>query len=221
MLNDKLTLDYTIQQTQNILSKYGHHFDLDCPYTLKGKENLKYVDDAQVRLIIDSLLSYNSIVEEAPLPDESECEVNTRHLKKFLSHYKLKVSDSFLTSIKDHHIIEVYAKNHQQIYRSVNFFGLSSYGLEALTFVPWDELFHRPESVAHKLFQFANVIMEQNLEVLTPPGTSHTLTELKTENRFRYELERAGCLYDNETSENMGYITLIKVTKAPTLKILH
>lgn len=207
--------------TSKALSLYGYdtfvkssdHSEL-LPFFSETPDEIK-------SLIYQSWKNYEKIIEEGPRKQELPIERDFRHLEKFLKENKLIISDKVKEKLKDGHIIEVYANNHQQLHRSVNFFGLSSYSLEVLSFMPWDKLFHRSETDTNKLLGYANNVMESMIECLSPISASHFLTELKTQTKFKYNLEHIGMARSEDNGSVVGYITLITVRKTSHINMLH
>lgn len=220
-MNHLENINKLLNTVANTINLYGYDLTGHDVSNAKAQELIQNVPAVQLSLIQDVYLNYNGIIGEGPFEDESEIERKSRHLRAFLQKHRLKISDKFFDYIGDEHIIEVYAKNHQQLFRSVNFFGLSSYSLEALTFIPWDELFHRSKADFNKLFHTTSVAMDQKIEIYTPLDITHILTELESQKKFRYKLHKVACVLDEDFDEVMGYATIIEVKGVPSLTLLH
>jgi len=212
---------HSLNKMKSKIQAYGYKFDDSCAFDKKGLDQIECIDSEQLDLIQKSMESYTKIISNEIVESESLTDLNIRHLKMFLKMHSLRISDNFFDNLESDHIVEVYAKNHQQIYRSVNFFGLSSYGLEALTFVAWDQLFHRAPGEFEKLFKIIDIVMSNELDCLSPPDFSHKLIEIKTNSEFKYTLIKAGCVFDEETDGVMGYVSIIKVRKASHIRLLQ
>lgn len=221
-MNGIHALNSTFDYLNNSLNLFGFNFpkfDLRDSRCFKYMENLEEDELFQINA---SLLSYNDLINDGPLPNETDGSQNKRYLQKFLNKFELDLSPKFLNDIIDGHIIEVYSKSHKQIYRSINFFSSSSYDLGALTFTPWDKLFYRPEEETNKLLKAANYTLENNIDYMTPNIPTHFLTELCSEKIFGYKLIKIGCVYDSVSFYPMGYVTIISVKEVlGTFKVIH
>jgi hypothetical protein len=108
------------------------------------------------------------------------------------------------------------------LYRSLNFLKLCSYDLGTLTFVPWDKLFYRPKENTDEMFKTINYVLDNNLENFNSNIPVHFLTELCSNRKFGYKLIRVGIIYDRETSESMGYVSIIYIKEVlDTFRVLH
>lgn len=182
------------------------------------KENyyIQKLEEKSFDFIQESFEAYYNIIKDVPREnrgDNLNDNLNERHLKKFLKRFNLKVSPKIMDSIHSEYIIEVYANNHQQLFRSINFFNLSSYSLSTLVFLPWVELYYRREKDARELLSYASYVIENDTEILAPKNATHILTELETQKKFKYSLEYIGNCVDEQSNLTVGYITLIKVSK--------
>lgn len=160
-----------------------------------------------------SFESYHSIISQLPTQDETIGQTNVRHLKSFLKKFGLTVDKRFFDYITDDYLIEVYSHNHQQLYRSVNFFSLSKYTLPELTFYPWEELFYRAQQDSDIMFDNIELVLKNEMSFITPDIPAHTLKEIKTKREFCYQMVKLGCVFDEFTKKAMGYLTLISVTE--------
>lgn len=219
MINN-LVINDVLNKTTTTIQSYGMDISGYEHLNKKAQQIINEAPEEMIQMIHASLVTYNEIIEAPPLKDESELNINKRHLREFLKRHKLKVSEKIFESMEHDHIVEVYAKNHQQIFRTVNFFNLSNYSLESLTFLPWDELYSRADQEMTKLFSFAEISMDQGIEMVTPELKPHIITELETEKRFRYTLHKFGCIEDEIKTGVMGYVTMIKVSKTPEFDLL-
>lgn len=205
------SIDETFDKLTRTLNSYGHHF-LDFPQfesTMTKAREEKSKDE--MSLIQQSYESYWDIIKDGPIEVETPLDQSKRHLRKFLDKFGLAISEKYFSTLRSEHIIEVYAKNHQQIFRSVNFFSLSSYNVEALTFVTWEKLFHRPKELLGTLFKYPEIVMDNQIDLMSTPHTKHVLTEVETQKKFAHELINIGCVFDKSSNQPMGYITMIKV----------
>lgn len=221
-MNELRELNTTFLNLNNSLSRYGINLpaiDLNQDDSFKFARNLEQDLLFQINT---SLQSYNDLISEGPVPEESEESQTGRHLQKFLEKYKLSVSPKLLTNLTDDCIVEVYSRSHQQIYRSVNFFKMSSYDIGTLTFMPWDKLFFRSREDTEALLKVANFIIDNNMEYIKPNVPTHFLTEIITDRKFGYKLLSAGNVMDVDSGKPMGYFAVITVKEViEAFKIVH
>ena len=204
-------LDTTFDTLTNSLNQFG----LNLPnFDFEKSNSINYARDFNQDLLFQintSLQSYNDLISDGPTPGESESNRTQRYLRKFLEKFGLNVSSKVFGDLTDDYLIEVYSKAHQQIYRSINFFNLSSYDLGALTFTPWDKLFYRSKEDSEIMFKTINFLIDNNIEIMTPKIPIHFLTELCSNKKFGYRMHKLATVTDLETGEPMGYLTVISV----------
>lgn len=222
LMNADLSIDFTFEKLTSSINMYGHYFQSFPRFREEIEFNKKKISLEKLSLLQESWEKYLDIIKNGPLEEETEADLNRRHLKKFLGEFGLKLGESFFSTIESGHIIEVYSKGHQQIFRSANFFDLSSYSPEVLTFVSWEKLFHRSEENFNKLLKYAEFVIEEKIGLIQPKKARHLLVEVETQRKFTHELDRIGCLLDELTGSCLGYATMIKVREVPpTIKLLH
>ena len=215
-------LDETFSNLTNTLNKFGH--SLSC---FNFSESPAFgiaqnIPNDHLFQINASLESYNDLICDGPIPGESENSQTERHLQKFLTKFGLYVNSSLLEDLQDGYLVEVYSRSHQQMYRSINFFKICSYDLGALTFVPWDKLFYRPEENTKEMFKTINSVLDNNLECMKSNIPVHFLTELCSDRKFGYKLIRVGSVFDQETGAPMGYLSVISVKEVlEAFRVLH
>ncbi len=207
-------LEHSIRDLTESINSYGIKLDdpslLASPRVLKALEKIKEEDLEQIRL---SLEGYHSIIKEGPIPGESQCDRNKRHLHSFLDKHGLKTSERILNDMVDHHIVEIHSLSHKQIFRTVNFYSLCSYDLGSLTFIPWDELFYRPEEIVEKIFSLIDSVLQNRVEYMVTNVPKHPVLELGPNQKVNYEMLRIGCVFDVFTKQPMGYLTIISVSR--------
>jgi len=221
-MNQLNALDTTFEKLTNSLNQFGLNLPDSDFSKSESFDHAKNVDPNLLFQINTSLQSYIDLINDGPLAEESEEAQTKRHLKKFLTKFGLTVSDKVFKVLTDKHLVEVNSLSHQQIYRSINFFKLCSYDLGALTFIPWNKLFHRPEEITKKMFEEINYVIQNNIEYMTPNIPVHFLTELCSEKKFGYKFYKIAIVEDAETGAPMGYLTIISVKNVlDQFQLLH
>lgn len=215
-------LNSTFETLNYSLNQYG----INLPdINFLESNSYQYAKQMQQELLFQintSLESYNDLINDGPVPRESEGNQTQRHLRKFLEKFGLSVSTKVFSDFTDRYLIEVYSKNHQQLYRSINFFNVSSYDLGSLTFVPWDKLFYRSNEDTERLLKAANFVVDNNIDYMTPNIPVHFLTELCTNKKFGYRMHKLATVTDSATGVPMGYLTVISVKEVlEAFEVLH
>lgn len=221
-MNELVDLNTTFSALNSSLARYG----IELPSVdLSKDDSLSFARDLEKDLLFQinaSLKSYNDLISEGPVPGESEDSQTQRHLKYFLDKFGLQVSSKVFNNLTDDYLIEIYSKSHQQIYRSVNFFKLSSYDIGSLTFIPWDKLFHRSKQDMETMNKAINLLSESNIACMTPNVPVHFLTELCSNKVFGYKMLKLATVTDSITLKPMGYLTVISVKEViEAFKIVH
>ena len=140
-------------------------------------------------------------------------------MREFLARHDLKLgSAAFLRDLSDADLIEVYALNHQQIFRSPAYLKVTSYDLETLLVTPWPDLCERQNEIKKALLQTFGVVLSERLGVWNdPPPSPHLVCEsFDGQSRWlRYNLRRVGVVLDATLNEPMGYATVIRMSPVP------
>ncbi|MAX65493.1 MAG: hypothetical protein CME66_01005 [Halobacteriovoraceae bacterium] len=200
------------QRTAFLIGLYGHHTKKGSSFDDKTIfDRIQNVDLETLRQICISFESYNEIIASLPSKGESISSVNKRHLKKFLNKWGLRVDQRVFDGLTDEYLVEVYSTKHQQLFRSANFFSMSGYTLSELTFSPWDELFHRSISNDDIMFKTIDMVLDYEIKYLVPKISHHILTEIKTKRKFKYQMVKLACVFDDIVDVPVGYLTIISV----------
>ncbi|MBC7537890.1 MAG: hypothetical protein H7281_03665 [Bacteriovorax sp.] len=221
-MNTLQALDSTFENLTNSLNQFGLNLT---NFNFQESDSFKHARDIhqdQLFQINTSLQSYNDLITDGPVLDESEGTQTQRHLRKFLTKYGLTVNERLFNDFADKYLVEVYSLSHQQIYRSINFFNLSSYDLGALTFIPWDKLFYRSEEDTLAMFNAINFAIDNDIEYMAPNIPVHFLTELCSNKKFGYKMIKLASVNDVNSGAPMGYLTVISVKEVlEAFQVLH
>ena len=210
-MNELQSLDSTFSTLTKSLNRFGNHLPQKDFFGSDSYQCAKSLNDEVLFQINASLQSYNELISEGPLPEESEGEQSHRHLKKFLAKYELSISPKVYNDLTDGYLIEIYSLSHQQIYRSVNYFNLCSYDIGSLTFLPWEKLFYRSAEDVKKMIAVVSEVLEKNLEYVAPNTSAQFITELCSDKIFAHKLIKVGTVQDSYTNDTMGYFSVITV----------
>ncbi len=213
-------MNNAIPALKNTVEKVYKAIDRYLPNTfesMKSKvsnldELLNPIPESELKELTKSLSIYNEIINEPIPPTEVPCSTNKRHLQAFLDRFQLNISDEIFHQMDENTIVEVYTKNHKQIFRTINFFKTCRYDFYTMTFIPWDQLFHRRPEVTQKIFSYVQRLLDHNLSFTSrPPFPDHILTEIESGEKVRYTSRGVGPIYGDEPNEPIGYISLITV----------
>jgi hypothetical protein len=121
------------------------------------------------------------------------------------------MSDVF-SSIKSGDTIEIYDKNHVQVFRSFNMFRCISYSLDELVTYDWPLLYEREAWVQDMMLKMGErLVTEPNVGTILNPFPDHSVTE-----RFSAKRRQAYCtsrlvspLFDS-SGKVSGYMNVLK-----------
>jgi len=207
-------IDQSIRNLTDSVNSYGMGLEYSSiAASQKVLNEINKIAKEELEHVRVELENYNDIIKEGPLAKENKRDRNHRHLTDFFKKYGLQVSQKILKDITDDCIIEINTLKHKQIFRSVNFFTVSSYDLGILTFVPWSELFHRPKNIFTKILSQIEILLKNNIDYMIPNIPRHILTEIGTNRKFTYKMQSIACVTDELSGLPMGYLTIISVDK--------
>ncbi len=209
-------------EVTNLYASLGHIYK-DLPeFESKIAEDelnhqLSQIPAPQMNEIIGSLNFYNNIISEGLDSYEIIDDLHKNHLDSFLQKLNLTISDEIYKYLDEDVIVEIYSKEHRQLYRSVNFFKLSRYDFYTLTFVPWENLYYRAPAIKGKIFNSINQAIHSGTFFKPETGIpDHIITEVETGRKLKYESICGGVVRDGEEEQPMGYIGLIKIKPITT-----
>lgn len=192
-------------------------FGMNVPYPDEDFDQNKYsyLGEDILNQINMSLVSYFDLINDGPLPGESSASQTKRHLAKFLKKFNLSIPTSIFDEISDENLIEIYSQTHHQIYRSLNFFKLSSYSIDKLTFNPWPDLFTREKTAEEKLMELPQILFSSDSDILTVGHNYDTyLIENVSQKQFIYHISTIAKVRSAKDGSVLGYLTVIKANEA-------
>lgn len=128
------------------------------------------------------IVSYTSDVE-SPAGDYPE----RRYVEEALKMYGLELEDDFWKKLEKDDVIEVYSVENIQLFRTFNFFKISSYSLLDLLTNEWFHLWERPSFVLDGLIQAATEIVEGRMKKTTQmPVARHIVKEIYNDDSINF-----------------------------------
>lgn len=109
-------------------------------------------------------------------------------------------SDLF-SHITNDDIVEIYSKDHVQLFRNFAFFDCCSYTLEELYTYEWWSLFERDEEITQKILKETHRVFSGEVEgTFVPDVPKHALREARSAERFSLscEIRRMAPVYRNK-----------------------
>lgn len=146
-----------------------------------------------------------------------------RHNKQLtwraLSALGLKPSSDLFNHIEDGDILEIYTRDHFQIFRNLNFFDVCTYSLEELFCLEWWKLFSREQSIINSLMDIANHLLSDSChQGFKPDVQAHVLTEILTPEKCQIEYMMLYCAPLFKNRRNEAFICIERARVVEPLK---
>ncbi|MCB0366950.1 MAG: hypothetical protein H6624_02560 [Bdellovibrionaceae bacterium] len=143
------------------------------PWSAADLPYFSALSEGQRRLVRNDLASYVAICQEAL--DAGISLKNTGELTKMaLNSMGLTPTKEVLSLISDQDVVDVYNCEHQQIFRSFQFFSFCRYSIEELYCRPWPDLIQRKDLDAEKLiFEAITSVLEGSQSLVCHPCRPH------------------------------------------------
>lgn len=137
-------------------------------------EDKKELLASQLQGVISLIVTCSEVVIPA---DEHPEKIFVEHAVKF-NNLELRDKD-FWNKLQKDDVIEVYSSENIQLFRTFNFFKISSYSLLDLLTLEWFLLWERPSFVLNGLIQAATEMMQGQMKTATQLNSSrHILKEI-------------------------------------------
>lgn len=110
-------------------------------------------------------------------------------------------SSDLFNNIENEDIIEIYSKEHVQLFRNFNFFDCCSYTLEELNTYEWWSLFERDEETNQQIIAATNLVFSGEKEgTFVPDVPKHLLREARSADRFsmNHQIRKMAPVYRNK-----------------------
>lgn len=162
ILNDPLNLKLleTLTRFSNLLKTYN--FDVKV-YSEKSLKKLNEMPEKRKAEICEYYQNWINWIESEDSQEIEEIEKVC--LKKALDLFELEVSDDFLKTLQKGQIVEVYGEDMIQLYRSLNFFKITSYSLLDITVFEWYLLWNRPSKAIQETLNDLNEVITSYVPV--------------------------------------------------------
>ena len=130
-----------------------------------------------------------------------------------LSSSRLRPLSDVFDKITELDTIEIYNREHVQIFRSFNMFRCLSYSLDELVTHEWFELYSRPKVEEEKVIATFERAMREQVTILDDSGSYHVVSERFSPRlrRARYETRVVSPLFSGPKTV-AGYINVIRAT---------
>jgi len=119
----------------------------------------------------------------------------------------LRVPDEFYMACSDQDLIEIYNTENIQIFRTFNFFNITTYSISELLLNDWPSLYYRPHEIMDELIEANKQVYATNRMILldTP---EHDLVEIKSEAKSisRVKFKCLAPVYKGVESDISGFI---------------
>lgn len=185
------------------------------PYSPKSLVNLRTLPVEKKHLLAKQINTVLNIIlytpQITPLQDEhpERC-----YVEQALKMYNLETESDFWTKLQKDDVVEVYSSENIQLFRTFNFFKISSYSLLDLLTNEWYHLWERPSFVLDGLIQASVDMMEGRIKCATQINAAkHILKEICNDDSVDFKtcsvLVEPGIacpLYDKGTKNVKGFL---------------
>lgn len=132
-------------------------------------------------------------------------------LKKALERLNLYLDPELLNMVKPTDFVEIYASDYVPAFKSVNFWGNSSYTLDELYTQPYEELFGRDEFYQAAIRRSAEKVFKGKERVIFNPVPEHVAWEKKGPYKRLIKYKYFAAVYD-PNMELAGTIVVCDIT---------
>lgn len=227
-LNAALDVSFTAVESAlvtdlEILAKIIRNHGYKCrAHSPKALVKLRTLPVAQKQLLAKQIknilyiVSYTPPQTEVPVGDHLErC-----YVEQALKMYELDVEEGFWKKLEKDDVIEVYSAENIQLFRTFNFFKISSYSLLDLLTNEWYHLWERPSFVMENIVQSVGELVAGKIKTTTPVNFSrHIVKEIYNDDSIDFKcssvLTDPGVfcpLYAKGTKEVKGFIFTLRGT---------
>lgn len=184
-------------------------------YSPKSVVTLMTLPLAKKELLAKQLQSVLNIVLQTPEIETPSSDHPERcYVEQALKMYNLELRDDYWAKLEKDDVIEMYSSEDIQLFRTFNFFKISSYSLLDLLTNEWYHLWERPSFVMDALIQAAGEMMEGKMQKTAQiKAARHILKEIYHDNSIDFksssvlvEPGMACPLYDKGSNEVKGFL---------------
>lgn len=183
----ELALLNDLERLAKIICNHGYNCRAHSPKSLVSLRILpvekKQLLQKQVNAILNIIL-YTPV--QPIIPDGEHPE--RCYVEQALKMYDLEAEGDFWNKLKKDDVIEVYSADNIQLFRTFNFFKISSYSLLDLLTNEWYHLWERPSFVLDALIQASVDMMEGRIKQATQINTArHILKEIYNDESINFK----------------------------------
>lgn len=202
-----------LERLAQIIRNHGYSCRAHSPKSLVNLKTLpaekKQLLQKQVNAILNIIL-YTPVQPEIPAEEHPE----RSYVEQALKMYNLEADGDFWSKLKKDDVIEVYSSENIQLFRTFNFFKISSYSLLDLLTNEWYHLWERPSFVLEALIQASVDMMEGKIRQATQINAArHILKEIYNDESIDFKTSSVlvepgiGCpLYEKGTRTIRGFL---------------
>lgn len=209
----ELSLIADLQRVAQIVRLQGY----PCrPYSPKSLNTLKTMSLEKKELIAQQLQTALKVVIMASDIERPASEHRERcYIEPAIKMYGLELRDSeFWNKLEIDDVIEIYSTENTQLFRTFNFFKISSYSILDLLTLEWFMLWKRPSFIMKGLLESAQGMLEGRIKTATQVnGGRHILKEIYNDESVGFRCSSVlvepgiGCpLYAAGTNEVKGFV---------------
>lgn len=202
-----------LQKVAQITRLQGHACR---PYSPKAIQALRALPLEKKELIAKQLQSTLNVVLMATEVEQPSTEhTERRYIDPAIKMYGLEIRDTeFWNKIEKDDVIEIYSSENIQLFRTFNFFKISSYSLLDLLTLEWYLLWERPSFVMNALMEAAQAMMEGKMQTATQINAArHVLKEIYNDDSISFKCSSilvepgVACpLFEKGSNEVKGFV---------------
>lgn len=201
-----------------IIRKHGYKCRAHSPKALVKLSTLPTEQKQLLAKQIKNIIYIVSYTPEVEVPADEHSE--RRYVEQALKMYDLDVEDDFWKKLEKDDVIEVYSTENIQLFRTFNFFKISSYSLLDLLTNEWFHLWERPSFVMDAIVQQVGEIVDGTMKITTPGKFArHIVKEIYNDESIGFTcssvLVEPGVfcpLYAKGTKEAKGFLFTLRGT---------
>lgn len=207
-----------LESLAEITRKQGYKCRAHSPKALLKLSMLPAEQKQLLAKQIKNILNICSSTSEVEASDGEHSE--RRYVEQALKMYELDLEDDFWKKITKDDVIEVYSTENIQLFRTFNFFKISSYSLLDLLTNEWYHLWERPSYVMEDITQGLTELLQGKIKTTTPTNISqHIVKEIYNDDSIDFKcssvLTEPGVfcpLYAKGTKELKGFVFTLRGT---------
>ncbi len=192
------------------------------PYSPKSIAAFRTMPLEKKEFIAKQLQNALSVVLMSTQVEQPSSEHRERcYIEPAIKMYGLELRDTeFWNKVQKDDVIEIYSSESIQLFRTFNFFKISSYSLLDLLTLEWYLLWERPSFVMNALIEAAQQMMEGRMKTATQINSSrHILKEIYNDDSIGFKCSSVlvepgfACpLFEEGSNEVKGFVFSLRGT---------